>query len=337
MKKAAFSSRRYYVIPLLRYILAALALALLLPSCEYKELCLDHSHWAQVNIAFDWSNAPKAEPKSMTVLFYDLDHPEAEPVRYDYAGSTGGSARLNAGTYRIVGYNRDTETILFRHYTSVDALEAYTRWSSIEEGTQIPRYDMPRAEGAEYEPIILEPDPFYAAATEDTIVLQPNERNRTIVIKPDYRFINLNIRINNVPNLQYSGQFGGTLSGLASARTVVSGALNNMPATQAFPISVVGDSTLQMQTRIFGHCPELDKGVFNSHLLTIYAILADNSQWYTVMDITEQFHNAKVDEASETIEITIDDGIPLPKPIVNGSGFQPTVDGWQSIEIDVGM
>ena len=41
-------------------------------------------------------------------------------------------------------------------------------------------------------------------------------------------------------------------------------------------------------------------------------------------------------EGEDEIDVDID-GLPIPKPIVNGSGFQPTVDGWQSIEIDVGM
>ena len=196
---------------------------------------------------------------------------------------------------------------------------------------------MPRAVGTELEPIILEPDPLYAAEAAEPVTLEPNDRDRRIVISPEYRFIRLVININNVPNLKYTGQFGGTLSGLAAGRKVVSGELSSVTATQAFPASVVGDSTLQLDVRIFGHCPLIGDGIINTHLLTIYAILADNSQWYYTLDITEELHNAVLDETTEQIEIVIDDGIPIPKPIINGSGFQPTIDGWQSIEIDVGM
>ena len=44
----------------------------------------------------------------------------------------------------------------------------------------------------------------------------------------------------------------------------------------------------------------------------------------------------------ETLEITYDididlEDLPVPKPIVNGSGFQPTIDGWQGVEIPVDM
>ncbi len=307
-----------------------------LTACEYKELCYDHNHWAEITVEFDWSKATTANCESMTVLFYNVANPDAEPIRYDFAGNTGGKARLNPGTYRVVGYNKDTETILFRHYTSADSLEAYTRQSSIEEGSQISRVGMPRAPGTETEPVILEPDPFYAAASAE-VTLERNDRDRTIVITPEYRYTTLSISINNVPNLQYTGQFGGTLSGLAAARQVVSGELSSATASQAFPARVVNDSTLQMEFRIFGHCPHFREGITNTHLLTIYAVLADNSQWYYTIDITQKFHDAVIDEQTEHIDITIDEGIPIPKPIVNGSGFQPTIDGWQGIEIDVGM
>ena len=311
--------------------------ALLLSACQYKDLCYDHNHWAVVTVAFDWSKATKADVKNMTVLFYNMATPGAEPVRYDFAGSEGGAARLDPGTYRVVGYNKDTETILFQNYTNADSLEAYTRQSSIEEGSQIGRMGMPRAPGTENEPVILEPDPFYAAESAEPVTLELNDRDQTIVVTPEYRFTTLTISINNVPNLQYTGQFGGTLSGLAAGRKVVSGELSDVKASQAFPARVVGDSTLQMEFRIFGHCPHFLEGETNTHLLTIYAVLADNTQWYYTIDITEPLHNAVIDESTEHIDITINQGIPIPKPIVNGSGFQPTIDGWQGIEIDVGM
>ena len=43
-----------------------------------------------------------------------------------------------------------------------------------------------------------------------------------------------------------------------------------------------------------------------------------------------------LNKKGDTIAIDIDE-LPIPKPIVNGSGFQPTIDGWQGIEINVEM
>ena len=46
--------------------------------------------------------------------------------------------------------------------------------------------------------------------------------------------------------------------------------------------------------------------------------------------------NPQTLEINYEIHIDIEE-LPVPKPIVNGSGFQPTIDGWQGVEIDVNM
>jgi len=46
----------------------------------------------------------------------------------------------------------------------------------------------------------------------------------------------------------------------------------------------------------------------------------------------------QVDDAADPRDVHILlDGLPLPKPIVNGGGFHPTVDEWQNIYVDVPM
>lgn len=326
---------------------------ILLTSCEYKELCYDHNHWAEVNIVFDWSIAEGGGTKAsfapaaisgtgMTVLFYNMDAPMSEPLRYDLTGRDGGTVRLLPGTYRALAYNYDTETILYRNMNVLDMLEAYTRPSSIEEGTQLSRSRMPRATNTESEPVILEPDPLWAAASEPFTLKLPtssstaSEEATTIVMYPTPRYREVTVTINNVPNLQYTGQFAGALSGVAPSVIMETGEIRDGKVTEAFTAQVKGQSTLQMTFRIFGHCPYADANSYNPHYLTIYAILADGTQWYYTFDITEQMHNKET--ASDTYDIEIElEGLPVPKPIVNGSGFQPTVDSWQGIEIDVGM
>lgn len=313
--------------------------ALCLTSCQYKDLCYDHPHvkWVDVNVVFDWSHAETADVKGMTVLFYSEENPYADPIRYDFAGNSGGKARLGVGTYRAVAYNNDTETILLRNFNPYDQLEAYTRVSSIEEGSRLTRSGMPRLQGTEQENVILEPDPFYATVSSEPFTIAEGDTEKTIVLKPDYRYYTLEIIINNVPNLQYTGQFGGALSGLSASRYVASGECSDVTATESFSATVIGDNSLKMELRYFGHCPHMEGDEHNKHMLAIYAILSDGSKWYYGLDITEKLHDAPVDEQTEHVVITIDEGIPVPKPIVNGSGFQPTVDGWQGVNIDVKM
>ena len=305
-------------------------------SCEYKELCYNHNHYGDVNIRFNWEKLPDTRVGGMTVLFYNLDAPSAEPIRYDLAGMDGGLVRLLPGSYRAVAYNYDTEAILYRGMDSYLSLEAYTRLSSIEEGTQMSRSGMPRAQSAEDEQVILEPDPLYAAASEPFTIEANGQCD--VVLTPESRVHELTITIINVPNLQYSSQFGGAISGLSPSVSVASGQLGDGHVTEAFTAAVVGETTLEMHVRIFGYCPHAGEGELWPHILTVYAILADGTKWYYSIDVSELMHRQGTDPDDPTAEpsITID-GLPVPKPIVNGSGFQPTIDGWQGIEIEVKM
>jgi hypothetical protein len=331
----------YYILPL----------TLVACKAELRDLCYDHSHISNLQVGFDWQEVPEMHPKGMTVLFYDTKQDYQEPERYDFAGTEGGTARLLTGSYRALAYNYDTETILYRGSESLSTLEAYTRNSSVEEGTQLAPFTrgvaMPRAAGTENEPVILEPDEL-CGAVSDGFALNIDETAQ-VLIKPEFRTKEVVITITNVPNLQYTSQFGGALSGLAPSVNMATGHLGEGSATESFACYAVDATTLQMKFRIFGHCPEghdheheQEQGhseSLHSHLLTIYAILNDGSKWYYTADVSKQMHKEQPTpgpEGEDEIDVDID-GLPIPKPIVNGSGFQPTVDGWQSIEIDVGM
>ena len=312
---------------------------------ELRELCYDHSHISDLHVGFDWQEAPEMSPKGMTVLFYDSQQDYQEPERYDFAGTEGGNARLVKGDYRAVAYNYDTETILYRYGESYATLEAYTRYSSVEEGTQLAPFTrgvaMPRGSGTENEPVILEPDEL-CGAISDEFALSLDQTTQ-VLIKPEHRTKEVVITITNVPNLEYTNQFGGALSGLAPSVCMATGRLGEGCVTESFTCYAVDATTLKMKFRIFGHCPESEEGVQNTHLLTIYAVLADGSKWYYTTDVTEQMHDERPSpgpgpEPGGEEEIDIDiEGLPIPKPIVNGGGFQPSIDGWQSIEIEVGM
>ena len=320
-----------------RPALAALCCAMMLCSCEadLRDLCYDHSHATNLNVACDWQMAPEMQPSGMTVLFYKVEQVTGEPERYDFAGHEGGSARLVNDSYCAVAYNYDTEAIRYRGMENPALLEAYTRISSVEEGTQMASFTrgitMPRAAGTEQEPVILEPDPLCGVGSE-TFTLKGDDSQR-LVMMPEMRTKEVKITIHNVPNLQYTNQIGAALSGLAPSVYMASGELGESLATETFTGSIVNQTTIVMHVRIFGHCSRAHQGELNAHKLTIYAVLADDSKWYHTVDVTEQMHDwSQNPEDAEEI-----DELPIPKPIVNGSGFQPTIDGWQGIEIDVGM
>ena len=100
-------------------------LTMILFSCEHKELCFHHPHVATVRVDFDWKNAPQANPEGMCVYFYPEEG--GYPVRFDFAGKDGGPVEIKVGRYRILCYNNDTESLLFRGMEGFDTHEGYTR------------------------------------------------------------------------------------------------------------------------------------------------------------------------------------------------------------------
>lgn len=93
--------------------LAALCCAMMLCSCEadLRDLCYDHSHATNLNVAFDWQMAPEMQPSGMTVLFYKVEQVTGEPERYDFAGHEG--ARQDLSTTVIA---RWLTTMIRRRY-----------------------------------------------------------------------------------------------------------------------------------------------------------------------------------------------------------------------------
>ena len=305
--------------------------SLLMTSCSYKELCYDHNHTGEVSIRYNWTNTPETALAGTTALFYSG---EGEPVRYDFTGMQGGPARLSPGSWQVVSYNNDTEAILYRGNT-VESLEAYTRPSSLEEGTKLmTKSSMPKARGTEQEPVILEPDLLWGGASE--VFEVADGQSHVIPVPMGERAVEIEVTIHNVPNLEYTSGLGGALSGLAGSVFVADGKVGSECVTQSFEVAATGPATLQMRLNTFGHCPKAGEGPHNTHILTIYAVLADGSQWYYTTDVTVQMHDPVQNPNRYHINLSLDQ-IPLPKPIINGSGFQPTVDSWQGVEIEIGM
>lgn len=327
--------------------LSLLFFSCMLTSCKVKDLCYSHPHWVDIQVKFDWKKAPDAKPEGMTVLFYNVDDPSAEVVRYDLPGRDGGNVRLMPGRYRALAYNYDTETIRYRNTELISMYEAYTRESSISEGTMMPYGDLPRGEGKETEHVILEPDMLWGATCEvfeiemqDPVTYDyvkegeqaTTHNSYTILMEPGPRVCNVTVTVHNVVNMKYTSNFAGALSSLAPSVFMESAVCGEGSVTEAYTFTKLDDATLQAKFHIFGHCPRLEEGKSTDHQLTIYALLADDTKWYYTVDVTDQMHDPVKNPDKYNIFIDIYD-LPIPKPITNGTGIQPSVDDWSNIDI----
>lgn len=311
------------------------ALLVAATSCEHKDLCLDHAHAVEVEVVFDWRNAPDAAPASMSLYLFPGD---GEALRYDFTGRDGGTIRVPIGKYEALCLNSDTENIGYRNTERKGTFEVTTQTSPLLGGLSalgVRSEGAPRADGVGDERVALSPDMLWSDHAE-SIELKHIPARQRITLYPEQSVCRYTVEIRNAENLKYVFGVSGSISGLAGGLLPGTGpdALTGERVTIPFD-AAVGEgengekSVVTGGLLTFGHSPAVDK----AHQLTVYAVLSDGSKWYYTYDVTGQIHSAP---DPRNVHIVLD-GLPLPKPITNGGGFQPEVEPWKPVEIDLKM
>lgn len=312
------------------YSIVAIGVMAVATSCKHKDLCYDHSHTVDVEVVFDWQKAPDAAPKSMSVYLFPADG--GEVLRYELTDHNGGTIRVPIGNYDALCLNSDTENINYRNTDRIETFEVTTPTTSLLESLSsvgVRSEGAPQAEGTEEERVALSPDRVWSDYSQDIVLRQVAEK-QTITFYPANRVCNYTIDIRNAENLKYVLGVSGSLSTMAGGVYVGKSQMTEECVTIPFEVAISEDKTaLSAQTMTFGHCPSTQ----NLHKLVIYVVLSDGTKWYYTYDVTEQIHAA---QDKYNVHIVID-GLPVPKPIVNGGGFQPDVDDWHSVDVDIEM
>ncbi len=316
---------------LFRTITAMALAAMALTGCDHKELCFDHAHTADVNVVFDWAQAPDADPVSMTVYLFPLDG-SGQPLRYDFTDRAGGTARVPLGRYEALCFNGDTENTRYNNTSGRSTFEITTRSTELLSAVSVLGIysdTAPRAEGTDGERVTLEPDMLWSGCV-DLLDLSDGDPSERLLFTPRKSVTELTVEITNVANLKYTEGISAAISGVAGGLMPGLGHPSAETVTVPFGMTVSADKTSVSGTlRIFGHCHQ----VLTAHKLTVYALLSDGTRWYYTYDVTRPLHDAG-DGDRLRIEL---DGLPLPKPIVNGGGFHPDVNEWQNIDIGIDM
>lgn len=309
---------------------AAAAVLAAATSCEHKDLCYDHSDAVDVEVVFDWCNAPDASPESMSLYLFPAG---GEALRYEFTDCRGGTIRVPVGSYEALCLNSDTENVTYRSAERRETFEVTTRTADLLSGLSVLGVlsdGVPRVDGTESERVILPPDMLWSDYAE-SVELKPTAGTPTVTLSPEMSICRYTVEIRNAANLKYVSGISGSLSSMAESLYPGVGcdATCKTGATIPFDAAVSADkSTVTGELFAFG-CPSARK----THTLTVYAVLSDESKWYYTYDVTDQIHSAP---DRRDVHIVLD-GLPLPKPIVNGGGFQPDVDDWQSVNVDIEM
>ncbi|RRD92886.1 DUF5119 domain-containing protein [Bacteroides heparinolyticus] len=308
--------------------LAASALAACtLVSCGHRELYYPSSPTAEVVVRFDWSAAPGAEAEGMCAWFFPEDGGKA--VRCDFTDPSGGTARIPWGSYRVAYMNNDTETVQVRGEDSYGTLELYTRQGSLLEAVNA--HGSPPGANPGGEPVVAAPEAVWGGSLEDVLLERGEDEKapRSVVLPVRPQTCGLSLEVAEVENLKYVLGVGASLSGLSGSLLLGSGATSAVRSTVPFAAESDGVSKVTAGMRFFG----LSSGADTGRTLTLYFILADGSRHYYRFDVADRVNNAP---DKRHIRIVID-RLSLPKPIVNGGGFHPQVDGWEEEEHTLGF
>ena len=207
----------------------------------------------------------------------------------------------------------------------------------------------PRSRGTEDERVVICPDMMWGCtATEVEItdsgisyVLTPfEEGNEPVQMESEEYVITLfphelvctyTYEVRNVKNLKHMTQMSGTISGMAGRMTLSSEELDDECVTLPFGAQSDGKSTVTGMFYTFGH----NTANPDPHKMVFYVVMDDGAKYCYKdsenLDVTMQVHNAP---DYRHVHLIID-GLDLPQPIENGSGFDPSVDDWEVVEEEI--
>ena len=335
---------------MIRTLLLFMAMALL-ASCAHKELCLHHPHEVKLKVEFNWQNSPNANPKGMCVYFYPADG--GEPRRFDFKGTQGGYIELTVGEYNVITYNNDTEGILFANQNAFGKHQAYTREGNLLEPVLGSSAGVPKASGTEDEKVVITPDMLWGGTSLNVSVaesgvgytcepykgeggqVQVQSAEHVITLYPADLMCHYSYEIRNVKNLDLATQMCASLSGMAGGMTIATEELFTKSVTLPLEANIERDSSrITGEFFTFGH----HEDNIAPHKMLLYVWMKGGEKYYfgdgsDKFNVTSQIHNAP---NKRRVHIIID-GLDLPKPIENGSGYNPSVDDWDSVYEDILM
>ena len=307
----------------------AVMLLSLLTACEHKDLCYDHSHTTQLEVVFDWTEAPDADPATMSLYLYPEDG--SDPMRYEFTDRTGGTITVPMGVYDALCVNSDKETHRIQNKERMETFEVTTGTTRSLRGALTTRSETaPLARGAEEERSVMEPEALWSDHSE-RLDIHPETGIQKIVLTPKSRVNTCTVEVRNVENLRHVSALSASLMGMAGGWLAGVDELTDEKVTIPFEVNANNEKTqLTGSLTFFGHCPKVD----STHKLMIYALMSDGNTYYFEADVTDQLHDPAQDPTHIVIVI---DKLPLPKPVSGGGGLQPTVKDWEEVHISLPM
>lgn len=330
------------------YVLAMLS-AILLASCHHKDLWVIETERTKVRVAYDWSDAPEANPAGMCVYFYSVS--DGTYYRFDFRGMEGGEVELPAGTYLVLTYNNDTEVVQFANKNDFESHYAFTRAGDLLE----PLYGNGVTSSAttdDGERVVVTPDNLWGCSATE-IVVNPRVTqseislwtragagavttdslgNQTVTLRPHDMLCHYSYEVRNVKNIAHISKVSGALSGMAPTLTLSTENLGSERVTLPVPGAAhTSSGKITGEFLTFGH----NASTTAPNKMSFYVVMDDGSKYVVKgsenLVVTDQVRNAP---NPRRVHIIID-GLNLPDPQDDNAGFDPAVQDWGEINEDI--
>ena len=311
--------------------LASLLLATLsLMSCRHKDLYDPELHvTSRLQIVFDWSKAPDANPSSMAA--YLFEETGDQPMRYIFADKNGGEIKAPCGTRHILFLNADnTDWLRILDGDHIESARLLTQDAPDLSAQGLQAATLPRATDSER--VAATPGMLWGGRS-DNHRIRPHTGMQTITLTPEELVCHYTVDIydiTNVSSLTYSS-VDATLSGMAEGYGLGATCATDTPVTMPFELKVDKEaSSMHSEFLTFGECSSTQA----THLLTVYMLMTDGSRWWHSFDVTSQVTQAP---DPRHVHIIIY-GLHLPDaPTVPGTSVRPDVNVWKDVNIDIEM
>lgn len=282
-----------------------------------------------VSVSFDFPSSLPV-PEGMATLFYPTEG-DADYSRYDFRPS-GGTVEINPGSYLTAAFNNDTESILFRGFSSLSSLKAYTREGKVTDGLSASYSGaMPPLGRVADIPVVIQPDMLMCVAPSAPADIAPDVNTR-IRFSPAQAVATYSITIDDITNLSSVREGCVSLSGLCGDYMI--GLSRKGDSVVTIPGSLKSDTGSSMARKMltFGYAP-----ASASCLLRVYLWLRDGEKRVYEFEVKEQ-----IMQAPDPLNVSIRArGIALPEidtpdnPDAPDSSLGVNVDNWETIDIEL--
>ena len=287
-------------------IFILVSIQLILVGCTRRDL-LDRKPAVTVQVRFDWEGGTQADPlpEGMRVIFYAKD---AEGRNTEvFLPVNGGEVKVSPGSYSVVAYNYDTETVLVHEEAFYTTIEAYTNPCRLGiEGT---------------EGMVWGPDRFYTVSIDDfevEDVNRPLPLDLTPRLAVDTYYFNLKTK-----RLENIASAFGSVEGVADRYLIGENCGQRSGNSIYFDVSK-GDGVIKGSFTAFGMGAQAASRAGTKVVLKLMLTKVDRTVQEVEVDITQSVSMPEIQlPAGDAIEVEEVEVLP------DNGGFGGEVGQWE--------